>query len=196
MEKAGLTVWVCIVGAMVLFLALFGCTQSPESSPLIRKMLSEFTTLQEDFTDLKDQVRRLESDIGAMNQEIQTIKQQPAARSVDTKEIARLTEQLNDLTAKISRMEKDISNLGSTVRSGTSTVTPSTATTAPPPEDEASEETYARPSGTYYTIQKDDTLEKIAEKHNVTVEQIRSKNRLPEKAKIFAGQKLFIPSSK
>ncbi len=47
--------------------------------------------------------------------------------------------------------------------------------------------------GFYYTIQSGDTLETIASKNGVTVQQLKDENRLTNGSKLLGGQQLFIP---
>jgi LysM repeat protein len=47
--------------------------------------------------------------------------------------------------------------------------------------------------GSYYTIQSGDTLESIATKNGVTVQQLKDENHLTNGAKLLGGQQLFIP---
>lgn len=47
--------------------------------------------------------------------------------------------------------------------------------------------------GSYYTIQAGDTLESIASKNGVTVQQLKDENHLTNGAKLLGGQQLFIP---
>ena len=49
------------------------------------------------------------------------------------------------------------------------------------------------PSGTYYEVQRGDTLWRIAKLYDKDVDEIVRANRLPSAAKIDVGQRLFIP---
>ncbi len=51
-----------------------------------------------------------------------------------------------------------------------------------------------RPSGSYYVVKRGDTLWRIAQLYEVSVQDIIKANRLPDAARIDVGQKLFIPS--
>jgi len=49
------------------------------------------------------------------------------------------------------------------------------------------------PSGTYYEVQRGDTLWRISKLYNVGIERIIRANRLPDASTINVGQRLFIP---
>jgi DNA-directed RNA polymerase specialized sigma24 family protein len=66
---------------------------------------------------------------------------------------------------------------------GTDSVMPTQWTPTPIPED------------AFYTVQEGDTLLQIATGLGRTVEELRSLNRLPEKANLFPGEQLLIPGS-
>lgn len=196
------SLWSCVVGVFLVVTMLFGCTQSPENSPFIRKKIAELTTLQEEVADLKDQMLRLSSENEALKEEIRALKERPVGKSsVDASEIKRLNEQIIALTTKLSRLEKELSARKKTTEVATISPPPPPPSATetrekPKPGAEITEETYAKPTGFWYTIQKGDTLEKIAERHNVTVNQILAANYLPKNPKILVGQQIFIPKAK
>jgi murein DD-endopeptidase MepM/ murein hydrolase activator NlpD len=49
-------------------------------------------------------------------------------------------------------------------------------------------------TGMFYTIQPDDTLQKIAVRFNLSVSTLQALNHLPEYARLYPGQTLYIPS--
>jgi LysM repeat protein/chaperonin cofactor prefoldin len=63
------------------------------------------------------------------------------------------------------------------------------------PAEKAGEKAAAASSakGSYYTIQSGDTLETIASKNGVTVQQLKDENHLTNGAKLMGGQQIFIP---
>lgn len=74
------------------------------------------------------------------------------------------------------------------------TATPSTATATTTPSVTATPAPMkpAAPTTITYTVKKGDTLWSIAKHYNVTVGKIRTWNRLSERAKLHAGQKIII----
>ncbi|HNY26311.1 MAG TPA: LysM peptidoglycan-binding domain-containing protein [Candidatus Sumerlaeota bacterium] len=60
-------------------------------------------------------------------------------------------------------------------------------------EKPAEKASSASTKGSYYTIQSGDTLESIASKNGVTVQQLKDENHLTNGAKLLGGQQLFIP---
>lgn len=54
----------------------------------------------------------------------------------------------------------------------------------------------AAPRGKYYTIQANDTLDKIARDNGISVTTLAKENRLPAGARPLKGQRIFIPAAK
>ena len=193
--------WGVVVVSLFVVAMMVGCTQSPENSPVIRKLMSDISTLQDEIADAKDQIRRMSADVEALNEEMGNLSQRPAGQSaVDAKEIERLTGQINELTKKLSSLEKSLATVKQQASSSRSVVSSS-----PPPEPSPEvtttsktdeEEPRVEPKGFYYTIQKGDTLEGISRKFNVSQAAIRRENRIREDGTIFAGVRLFIPGKR
>lgn len=185
--------WFVVIVSLTALVMLVGCTQSPEQSPVFRKLMSDFTTLQEEMVDVKDQVRRMSADMTALTEEVTKLSQRPEGKGLDEAQLKQLNDQLSQLSSKISTLEKELSSVKASSASRAS-ASPAvsekpTATTAERPAESRTE-----PKGSYYTIEKGDTLEGIAKKFNVTVDAIRMANpAIPADGKIIAGNNLFIP---
>lgn len=68
------------------------------------------------------------------------------------------------------------------------------ATPRPRPQQQAAQR-YSAATGTYYEVNRGDTLWKISKLYDVDVDAIVRANKLPDVKKITIGQKLFIPES-
>ncbi len=203
MQRRRYVVWSVVVITIGLFVIMTGCTQSPENSPLIRKLMSDFTSLQEDMADMKDQVRRLSADMDAVTEEVTKLSQRSGGESaISAKEVEQLNSRIKQLQSKVSQLESSLAS----VRRGERTPTSTSPERAEQPAETVSsetesrerveEETYTEPKGFYYIIQKGDTLSSIAKKFNVTQEAIRRENRIREDGTIYAGVRIFIPGKK
>jgi LysM repeat protein len=127
-----------------------------------------FTSFQNDFLALKTGVQQIA-------QTVDGLSGKDAARAKDIESVRKdLTDkmqaQIDVLLAELARQESEIAHLKSLVPE-------------PPPAEAGS---------TTITVVKGDTLEKLARKHNTTVEKLKTLNDLKD-GKLVPGQKLLIP---
>jgi len=69
---------------------------------------------------------------------------------------------------------------------GMVTISISSCASVPPPREKL---------GVYHTVEKGQTLWRIAKCYGVSMEVIKEANRIEDETKIFAGQKIFIPGA-
>jgi len=176
----------CALGVGIVMLLLCGCGQNLEENPTI----VELTKRMEDV-----EFQLVDADVEVMYDDVEFLKQKAGSLEAN---IAKL-DAMNNRLAKI---EKDLASVVATVgqlkkvtvrREVVAERKP--AEKKPPAKPEAPKETYAKPKGFYYTIQKGDTLGSIAKKYDVSTGELLLKNRLPAGVTLYPGQQIFIPKA-
>ena len=177
----------CALGVGIVMLLLCGCGQNLEENPTI----IELTNRMEDI-----EYQLVDTDVEAMYDDVEFLKQ--SANTLEAN-IAKLGAMDN----RLAKIEKDLASIGAAVeqlkkarparREVVAEKKP--AEKKPPAKPEVPKETYVKPKGFYYTIQKDDTLESIAKKYDVSTGELLLKNRLPAGVTLYPGQQIFIPKA-
>ena len=175
----------CALGVGIVMLLLCGCGQNLEENPTIMELTNRVEGIEYQLVD---------ADVEAMYDDVEFLKQ--SANTLEAN-IAKL----DTMDKRLAKIEKDLASVGAAVeqlkkvtvrREVVAEKKP--AEKKPPAKPEAPKETYVKPKGFYYTIQKDDTLESIAKKYDVSTGELLLKNRLPAGVTLYAGQQIFIPT--
>ncbi len=176
----------CALGVGIVMVLLCGCGQNLEENPTIM----ELTKRMEDV-----EFQLVDADVEIMYDDVEVLKQKAVSLEAN---IAKLDAMNN----RLARIEKNLVSVVATVEQ-LKKVTVRREVVAerkpaekkPPAKPEAPKETYAKPKGFYYTIQKGNTLESIAKKYDVSTGELLLKNRLPAGVTLYPGQQIFIPKA-
>lgn len=179
----------CVLGLGIVMVVLVGCGQNLEENPTI-------LALAKQVEDVEFQLKTVRTDIESMYDDVSTLKQK--ANSVEDS-----SAKLNAMDQRLAKIEKELAGVGAAVEQlkKVKPVAREVAAEAmpgsqqPTARPEVAQETYAKPKGFYYTIQKDDTLESIAKKYDVSTGELLLKNRLPAGVTLYPGQQIFIPKA-
>lgn len=176
----------CALGVGIVMLLLCGCGQNLEENPTIMELTNRMEDIEYQLVD---------TDVEAMYDNVELLKQK--AGSLEANSIAKL----DAVNKRLAKIEKDLVSVGAAVeqlkkarparREVVAEKKP--AEKKPTAKPEVPKETYVKPKGFYYTIQKDDTLESIAKKYDVSTGELLLKNRLPAGVTLYPGQQIFIP---
>ncbi len=176
----------CALGVGIVMLLLCGCGQNLEENPTIMELTNRVEGIEYQLVD---------ADVEAMYDDVEFLKQ--SANTLEAN-IAKL----NAMDNRLAKIEKDLASIGAAVeqlkkvtvrREVVAEKKP--AEQKPPAKPEVPKETYVKPKGFYYTIQKNDTLESIAKKYDVSTGELLLKNRLPAGVTLYQGQQIFIPKA-
>ncbi len=177
----------CALGVGIVMVLLSGCGQNLEENPTI----VELTKRMEDV-----EFQLVDADLEALYDDVEFLKQ-------NTQQLRDANAQLAMIKDRLTKMEKDLVVVKADVekmkqvqpRRPEVAAEKKPAEKKPPAKPEALKETYAKPKGFYYTIQKDDTLGSIAKKYDVSTGELLLKNRLPAGVTLYPGQQIFIPKA-
>ena len=177
----------CALGVGIVMVLLSGCGQNLEENPTI----VELTKRMEDV-----EFQLVDADVEVMYDDVEFLKQKAESLEANIAKIGAMNNRL-------AKIEKDLASVGAAVeqlkkarparREVVAEKKP--AEKKPPAKPEAPKETYAKPKGFYYTIQKGDTLGSIAKKYDVSTGELLLKNRLPAGVTLYPGQQIFIPKA-
>ncbi len=177
----------CALGVAIVMVLLCGCGQNLEENPTILELTKRVEDIEYQLAGTDIEV--MYDDVGLLKQSAETLDANIAKLEAMDKRLAKIEKDLASVGAAVDQLKKAQPARPEVVAEK------KPAEQKPPAKSEVPQETYAKPKGFYYTIQKGDTLESIAKKYDVSTGELLLKNRLPAGVTLYPGQQIFIPKA-
>ena len=172
----------CALGVAIVMVLLCGCGQNLEENPTIVELTKRMEDVEYQLVDAD--VEALYDDVEFLKQNIQQLRDVSSQLAMTNDRLTKMEKNLVVVKADVEKMKQVKPRRPEVV-----------AEKKPAAKPEAPKETYAKPKGFYYTIQKGDTLGSIAKKYDVSTGELLLKNRLPAGVTLYPGQPIFIPKA-
>lgn len=210
---------------LALALILSACTADVEQQPAFKKMQQKLAEMEEAMGKNQEKLDTLFLDVGYFTEDMKALKKdlQKMASAEDQtggtqmeslnarlqkmeESLARLGKQLGQTTEaqkktadqaaaalKTAESAKNLAEKAAKQKSPSPTAAAPAASAKKSTKPASAQE---KPKGYYYTVQKGDTILKVAQKHNLTSAELLRANHMPMDATLYAGQKIYVPASK
>lgn len=142
------------------------------------------------YEELKREMAEVRHALHATEVELRLLEEK-----VDIQDVSKIDtyeEQIKTLIHKLATLEKAQERAFADIRS-LSTHANQTTTALSQYKELIQEKQHVTPKKTKYTVKPGDTLEKIARKHQITLNDLKTANRFADD-KIFVGQEIHIPT--
>lgn len=208
---------------LACLLTFTACTQTTEDKLLVENQLNEFSKdfklMKAEMQDLEmeievlneqldylrqvrttgstvdeKQVRGLESRIATMETSLSDVKMRAASVEVRTTAMEKKTA---SLSIQVAALPKQLEAVKSTfaARPKAPSGEPASAMVEPPQAAPAEARSATPSPGFYYTLQRGDTIESVAETLQIEGRIIRTSNRVPDGFQPLIGQRIYIPTA-
>ncbi len=192
---------------------LTGCGSSVEDNQLFKDQQKIVARLDDDYKAMGRQVEDFGMTMETIKQDIREIKANPQAANINLKDFDQRIKTLETTVAGIQDSVKDrIMNLAKNEIKENSTKEEGEVKGADKPAEakpasrtvqgkisKSSEKpataTLTASKGSYYVVKSGDTVEKVAAARGISAKALLDANHLPAGAKLFAGQRVFVPAS-
>ncbi len=200
---------------MLPLLGVVGCGSDLADDPLFNDQQAAVQRVDDDLDQLRSQIEELNRGMNSLLTEVENLKGEPLTGNVSGQRLEQRVEvleaamhQSNQALSKI-RNEVEESVAVAPVRPPTpmhrsadeaeeerSTTVPAssrvTLTRTPAPSKPAPTPVPKPASGFYHTVESGETLASLAQRYNVSPNEIRKANRIPEDGRLFVGQPIYI----
>ncbi len=200
---------------MLALLGVVGCGSDLADDPLFNDQQAAVQRVDDDLDQLRSQIEELNRGMNSLLTEVENLKGEPLTGNVSGQRLEQRVEvleaamhQSNQALSKI-RNEVEESVAVAPVRPPTpmhrsadeaeeerSAAAPAssrvTLTRTPAPSKPAPTPAPKPASGFYHTVESGETLASLAQRFNVSPNEIRKANRIPEDGRLFVGQPIYI----
>ncbi|MBN1516489.1 LysM peptidoglycan-binding domain-containing protein [Candidatus Sumerlaeota bacterium] len=172
---------------------LAGCTPNDQDKFVVKNQLDN---IRDEIKLLKTQIDDLSVEKAALEEQVESLRaQRTAAASPDPamlqgieKRFQALEQAQQGMADSVKTLSQKVDEQQTAIVKAATPVKVAAVTPPTPPQKSA-----PKSAGFYYTVQKGETVEMIAKKHQVSEAALRKANHIPDSSNVVGGQRIFVP---